>query len=285
MAVACRIKAVFICGYLLFVLGGACTKEGRVETDLPEEEAVVQLSVPEDGTIKKSLVFFYRDLGTTDTLAFIREIDGPSKEFDTYTFWLPVGNYRMVLIGNGERDHIRLGHPATRENTMLIYEDGTEPPDLYYGSIFMSVGEKTQGGSGMIMLTARIALKIQNVPASVNQIDVDLENTASGVYLNLETWGKPTQPSIIRSLYDVEAGSSPVINLKSLRSSDGDSSFLEVRCYSAADHILFRGRSAPFWLGGSENIQISCGFATGSAGTFLSSCGDSSFFLYPVKEK
>lgn len=241
---------------------GACASEQDEVTALPEGRGKVEVGLTEVPSAEKSLLLFFRKYETGDTLAFIREIAGPRKDFESFTVEVPVGYYQLVLIGNGDREHIRLGNPASVNNSAVIYEGGIEPPDLYLGKIMVNVGEQEKVAAAFVILSCRIALTIHDTPANVTHMEVDLKNTSSGVTFNVEALNQPTDPCISKSLYVTE-GSSPVLNFRCLSTVPApDSSFLEVRCYDSLDRLVYRGSSGKLFLRGSEDIKLGCSFAS-----------------------
>lgn len=248
-------------GILCFIFTG-CRDSLREE--VPEDSGLqTRLNFTAGVSIEKSQVLFFRNLTKGDTLVCWLEIEGPKKEFDEHVFRLPAGYYQMKLIGNGEADHIFFSGIPSVENTRIEYADGTQPPDLYYTAIYLKAGEQKRGGAGMIILTSRIALTVEKVPADVKKIRVELKNTSAGVTLYPEILKKATDPCISQELGNIAPGSSPVVHLRSFPSYPAtDTTFLQVYGLDTEANVLFEGRSVSFRLGGSEDIQIRCSFGT-----------------------
>lgn len=274
-------NTAIILGVWIGLVWGCSSAEEEV-TGLPQGRVELEIGLEEVPSAEKSLLLFFRKFETGDTLAFIREIEGPGKDFVSYTIEVPVGYYQLVLVGNGDLQHIRSGNPASVSNSSIVYEGGVEPPDLYFGKILVNVGEQEKALAGLVILSSRIALTIHDIPANVSRVDVDLRNTSSGVTFNLEQIQKLTDPSISQSLYDVTAGSSPVLNFKCLPTIPSiDSTFFEVRCYDATEHLVYRGRSEKLMLGGAEDIKMGCSFGGTGKVTGLKGKSDYQFALYP----
>lgn len=273
--------AVLLAGSMLFA---GCTTNREMEDDLPEERTGLEISLASVPSADSALLLFFRKYPAGDSFAFMRTVQGLGKDLDTYTVHLPVGYYQMVVIGNGQPDHIRIGNPPSIDNSAIVYENGESPPDLYFGNITVNVGEQQKVLAGLIILSSKIALTVRDIPEGVDQVDADLKNTIAGLSLRLVDFTRATDPCITQSLYEVTPGSSPVMNFKSLASiPPADSSFFEVRCYDATNAIVYRGRSRPFWLHGSENIRMECSFAPEAlarAGSY-----SSDFILYPETRK
>lgn len=272
--------AVLLAGSMLFA---GCTTNREMEDDLPEERTGLEISLASVPSADSALLLFFRKYPAGDSFAFMRTVQGLGKDLDTYTVHLPVGYYQMVVIGNGQPDHIRIGNPPSIDNSAIVYENGESPPDLYFGNITVNVGEQKKVLAGLIILSSKIALTVRDIPEGVDQVDVDLKNTIAGLSLRLVDFNRATDPCITESLYEVTPGSSPEMNFKSLASVPADSSFFEVRCYDATNAIVYRGRSRPFWLHGSENIRMECSFASGTVPRVVGHSSD--FILYPEIRK
>lgn len=225
------------------------------------EEAVIVLSASNELHIDKSLVFFFRKFQEGDTLVYQTEIEGPTEEKNKFSFELPAGYYQMVLIGNGEADHIVIPSDRSSAGTYINYPDGIEPPELYYGSGLINVGDKKQGGAAILPLTAQITLTIEDIPVGVDRLEVDLKNTDTRIYFNLTRDYLATTPCITKRIDDVKAGTYPRIHFNCLPTApENAKSVLEVRCYDEDDKLVYRGQSTSFFMGGMENITLSCSF-------------------------
>lgn len=247
-----------------FLWAGCSDGTGDVLPEAPVLETAVAFAGLEDVHIGKSLVFFFRKSENSDTLVYQTEIDGPSEDFARYKFNVPAGYYQMVLLGNGDSAHIRFTDGVrSLQNTVIEYDGGVEPPELYMATSVIKAGEQQAAGAGMFPLTVRVALTVRNVPAGVDQIDVDLENTSAGVTFGRQILDRVTSPGIIQSVYDVIPGSSPVVRFSSFPSVEkaGESKLL-VRCYDVNGIILFRGESASFSMKGTESVSVACSFDT-----------------------
>lgn len=100
-------KNPIIWGYLSCLVLAGCTDAIQELSGTEEEATVIRLPAFSVPSIEKSQVFFFRKLEKGDTLVCRVEIEGPREDFSTYSFQLPAGYYQMVLIGNGEMEHIR----------------------------------------------------------------------------------------------------------------------------------------------------------------------------------
>lgn len=281
-------KNLIICGYLSGLGLIACTDRTDIPCEAEGRATIIRLPASSVPWVKKSQVFFFRQLEKGDTLVCRMEIEGPKEDFSTYSFELPAGYYRMIFIGNGDMKHIRFEGIPSAENGIIDYSDGTQPPDLYFTWKYVQAGETKRIGAGIVILSSRIALTVRNIPSGIGRVKVYLRNTIAGVSMVLENLPQAAQPSISTEI-TVTPGSSPVIHLKSLASyPQGGKSFLEVYGYDLQGNPLYRGQSEPFSLGGSEDIKISCGFGSTvqKANAFLPDStepGDLDFWL--IKEE
>lgn len=257
-------RAALFLGVCCWVMAG-CSDDFEEGYEPVGKEVVVTLSASNILHIDRSLVFFFRKYTGGDSLFYQTEVEGPTEESTTLKFELPAGYYQMVLIGNGEENHIR-SKGKSYTDMYLDYADGTEPPELYYSARVINVGDMKITTSGVIPATVQVTLQVRQIPFQVNKIEVDLKNTGAGLYFNFEFLNIPTEPCITKSLFPVVAGSSPEVHFNSfLTAPSGARSFLEVRCYDAENRPVYRGTSETFKMGGTENISISCTFDTKAA--------------------
>lgn len=249
--------------FLLFILLGGlltgCDREEATEGIDEDGNGRVMLSLEGGIVADSTIVFVFRKRETTDTLITRKVIRGVTEEVQAFTVELPAGYYDLRVVANAESKHITLKPPYSQADVFLDYSNGDEPPVLACGRAIVNVGVNKVAASGLVVITPFVQLTVKNVPAGVDQIDVDLLNTAAGAYIDLNYADEMAQPSITSSVYDVKADSTYVMKMYCFPTVEkyGESS-LEVRCYDVDGKLVYRGSSAPFKI--ISRMLISCSF-------------------------
>lgn len=249
---------------LFAVFGGmfiGCSQNEVQEQSFPAEKEVLAVTMREGLELDHSLVLFFKQMPGNDSLVYQTEIDGPKTNSTAFTFSLPAGSYQMVIVGNGEADHIKAEGGMAFANMSIRYQGGVSPPDLYYGRVSVEVGEQTQSYAGLLHLTSRVILTVRNIPQGVERVVARIVNTSVGVSFDLVVLKEIANPPVADTLKEVVPGSSPVITFSCFPTVEGTpGTWVEVDCYNMVGKLIFSGRSETVVLAGNESLSVACGF-------------------------
>lgn len=171
----------------IFVIYFAGDTIGRLRSEEATEgigedgKGKVMLSLEGGIVADSTIVFVFRKRETTDTLITRKVIHGVTESVQAFTVELPAGYYDFRVVANAESKHITLKPPYSPSDVFLDYSNGDEPPVLAYGRAVVNVGVNKVAVSGLVVITPFVQLTVKNVPAGVDQIDVDVLNTAAGL--------------------------------------------------------------------------------------------------------
>lgn len=248
----------------VLVLGG-CEGEKTIPSSQKFAEQAVVFSIPGYDQIDSAQVFFFKKFPAKDSLVIrktVYDISGTPKAF---SFSLPLGYYTMVIIGNVASDRIVARPPYSRDSIWIDYQGQENIPALYFGENAMNVGVNSIGLSGMLLLTAAVELTVKNVPDNVDQIDIDLANTAAICDFNFRLGPEPMQPPVGANIYETQAGNTYTVSISSFPSVGNELSYLELRCYDKDGILVYNGKSASFPSQHGRRRVVTCSFPSATS--------------------
>lgn len=251
-------------GTVLVMVG--CEGEKTIPSSQKFAEQAVVFSIPGYGQIDSAQVFFFKKFPAKDSLVIRTTVYDISSNPKAFSFSLPLGYYTMVIIGNVASDRVFARPPYSRDSVWIDYQGQEEVPALYFGEKAFNVGVDSTGVSGMLLLTAAVELTVKNVPAVVDQIDIDLSNTIARINLNYREW-ELMQPPVSTSIYETQAGSTYTVSLSSFPSIGDELSYLELRCYDKEGILVYTGKSSSFPAQHGRRRVVSCSFSSAAVQT------------------
>lgn len=262
-------------GYLIlfFVVAGCSDGDIAEKNSRGEEEqsAIKEflLRISPEEYVDSAQVFFFRELGSADTLIY-REViyDLEYLKPHLFHFELPAGKYTMIVFGNVPTEYLVEQPPYTQADIWFDYNHGRQPGVVYYGRTVVNAGTDTVNVSGMVLISSAVKLTIQKVPRGISRIIVRLLNTAAGLTLNAGYIEQPANPPLTDTLVGILSDSTYQAAFYCFPGVGTDiKSRLEVICYDTVGKVAYTGQSALFEVRPGNKFYISCSFGAPSLRT------------------
>lgn len=225
-----------------------------------EDNREFRFALAAQETIDSAQILFFQKRALADTLLARETVYHITQEPHQVSFQMPAGQYEIIILGNVSPQAIVARPPYSSDSVWVAYPH-SQPPVVGLGRSYVNVGTDTLRYLGMMLLTSKVELTIQEVPAAVKRIEVELENTGVGMYLKSGYIPQAVTPPLKIVLEDLRAASSYPVLFSCFPGVVGDrKSRLNVTAYDIKGTVIYAGHSAPFEAHNGRKWNISCSF-------------------------